>query len=88
MPINRELLDVLVCPVTKLPVSMLDGEMLDTLNRLVAAGKIHTVDGEVLQAAVTEGLITSNGNMIYRIEEGIPIMLEDQGITADQLDNN
>ena len=88
MPINRELLDVLVCPVTKLPVSMLDGEKLDTLNRLVAAGKIHTVDGEGLQAAVTEGLITSNGNMIYRIEEGIPIMLEDQGITADQLDNN
>jgi uncharacterized protein YbaR (Trm112 family) len=88
MPINRELLSVLVCPVTKLPVSMLDAEKLDLLNRLVSEGKIHTMDGNALESPLSEALITNNGNMIYRIDDGIPIMLEDQGIATDQMDNN
>ena len=46
------------------------------------------MDGNVLESPLSEALITNNGNMIYRIDDGIPIMLEDQGIAADQLDNN
>jgi uncharacterized protein YbaR (Trm112 family) len=33
-----------------------------------------------------EGLITEDSTVIYTVEAGIPIMLEEKGIPADQLD--
>jgi uncharacterized protein YbaR (Trm112 family) len=87
MPINRKLLEILVCPVTKLPVFMLDQDKLARLNELIAKGELQTMDGEIINKPLQEALVTSNRNMIYRIENNIPIMLEDQGIASDQVDN-
>ena len=86
MPIDKKLLDILVCPVTKQPVFPLEPALLEKLNALVADGKIELLDGSVVSEAVQEALITRNKTTIYRVENGIPIMLEDQGIAADQLD--
>jgi uncharacterized protein YbaR (Trm112 family) len=33
-----------------------------------------------------EGLITEDGQTIYRIDDGIPVMLIDKGIPANQLE--
>ena len=86
MPIDRKLLDILVCPVTKQPVFPLESVLLEKLNTLVADGKIELLDGSVVSEPVQEALITRNKTTIYRVENGIPIMLEDQGIAANQLD--
>ncbi len=85
MTVDRILLDVLVCPVSKQPVFPADQEMLDLLNRLIQKGKICSADGKSVERPVSEALITRNHGMIYRVEGGVPIMLEDQGIPADQL---
>ncbi len=87
MPIHRKLLEVLVCPVTKLPVNRLSEKKLKRMNDLIREGKIKTMDGNLLREPLTEALITSNRNMVYRVEEGIPIMLEDQGIGTHQIAN-
>ncbi len=87
MPIDRKLLEVLVCPVTKLPVHRLGGKKLKQMNDLVKEGKIRTMDGDILREPLTEALMTSNKNMVYRVERGIPIMLEDQGIGTHQIAN-
>ena len=86
MPINRKLLEILVCPVTKLPVFMLDQDKLARLNQLIVKGELQTMDGETITEPIQEALVTSNRNMIYRIEDNIPVMLEDQGIASDQID--
>ena len=86
MPIDRKLLDILVCPVTRQPVFPLDQDKLDLLNRKIADGKVASMDGEKITETVNEALITGNGNRIYRIDNGIPVMLEEQAIAADQLD--
>ena len=85
MPINSQLLDILVCPVTKLPVSMVNQEMLKRLNDKISNGEVVSKDGNAVTDTLDEALVTSNKTTIYRIQDSIPIMLEDQGIDASQL---
>ncbi len=85
MPINRKLLEILVCPITKLSVSVVDQSTLAKLNELITAGTLHNLNDEAISEPLEEALITRNKNIIYRIENNIPIMLETQGIEADQI---
>ncbi len=86
MPINRKLLEILVCPITKLPVFILEEQKLQKLNGLIAQGTLQTMDGESISEPLQEALITRNKNIIYRIENNIPIMLESQSIAVDQIE--
>ncbi len=85
MAIDKKLLEILVCPTTKVPLKPLAKDRLAILNRSIDSGEIKRVDGEPLQAALSEALITTDGRTIYPVDDGIPIMLEEQGITADQV---
>jgi uncharacterized protein YbaR (Trm112 family) len=46
---------------------------------------VKYVDGASVEEPLDEGLITEDGKTIYRVNDGIPIMLEEQGITANQV---
>ena len=83
--IDKELLDILCCPETKVPVEMLSDEKLKALNERIATGDIKTVDGGKVDTPLDAGLVTEDGRTIYRIDDDIPIMLIDEGIRADQL---
>ena len=41
--------------------------------------------GATVAAPLAEGLITSDGKVIYRIDDGIPVMLPDEAIGTTQL---
>lgn len=85
MPIDRKLLEILRCPVTKQPVLPLSRDKLDKLNALIANGEVHYVDGSKVDHPLQEGLITENGRTVYRVDDSIPVMLEDQSIATEQL---
>jgi uncharacterized protein YbaR (Trm112 family) len=87
MPIDRKLLEILCCPVTKHPVTPLSLDQLDRVNAAIADGQVSTFDGTVVDTRLSEGLITTNGTRIYRVEDEIPIMLETESIPADQIDD-
>lgn len=87
MPIKKELLDILCCPVTKQPVEMLADDKLIRLNDLIARGEIKNVDGSKVESKIDEALITTDGKTIYRIDDGIPVMLVDMGIPTEQIPN-
>ena len=82
MTIDRKLLDILCCPATGVPLEPLRKDQLSALNALIAAGKARYFNDEVVTAPLQEALITENGERIYRIDDGIPIMLEDRAIPA------
>lgn len=84
MAIDGKLLEILCCPVTKSPVSRMASAQLKALNTEIDKGEVHNVAGDVLTAPLSEGLITRSGKTIYPVEDGIPVMLEDQGINTDQ----
>mgnify|MGYP000970680381 FL=1 len=86
MAIDRKLLEILCCPVTKHPVVPLSPDQLERVNTAIADGQVSTFDGTVVDTDLSEGLITTNGTRIYRVDDQIPIMLEAESIPADQID--
>jgi len=85
MPIDKNLLEILCCPVTKVPVKVLPKPKLNALNERIAAGEVKRVSGETVEAPLEEALITENGTTIYRVDDGIPVMLEEEGIPTAPL---
>ena len=87
MPIDRKLLEILVCPVTKQSVSILSASRLAVLNEKILAGDVVNQGGDKVSEALSSALVIQNGTVIYPVAEEIPIMLEDQSIAAIQLDD-
>lgn len=80
MAIDRKLLDVLCCPVTKHPVRPLSRDELQRLNEAIAGGGVRYLDDTPVEQPLDEGLITENEERVYRVDDGIPVMLEDRAI--------
>lgn len=83
---DRRLLDLLCCPQTRQPLALLSAGDLDAINRAISAGGVRRVDGEAQAAPLREGLITRDRRTVYRIDDGIPVLLADEGIAAKQID--
>ena len=86
MSLDKRLLDILCCPDSKQPVSLLGAHQLDTLNRALAAGTLKLLDDSLAQGPLEAGLITADGQRVYRIDDGIPVMLVDQAIDVRGVD--
>ena len=82
---DKRLLDILCCPVSKTPVRPLNATELTALNRAIDAGQVANVAGGPVAARLGEGLITVDRKIVYRIEDGIPVMLPEEGIGTTQL---
>ena len=86
MPIDPKLLEILCCPVSKQPVFPLSKEKLAAVNTAIAAGHVTQANNTVVETPLGEGLITKNKQRIYRIDDGIPVMLEEESIAVDQIE--
>lgn len=84
MAIDRKLLEILCCPVTKVPVKLLPKAKLKLVNDCISDGEVRYVDGSPVREALADALITENDTTIYRVDDGIPVMLEDKGISTLQ----
>ena len=82
---DKRLLDIVVCPLTKLPLQLLDGERLAQLNAAISSGGIRNRAAQALPEALSEALVTRDGRLVYPIREGIPILLEEESIDWQQL---
>lgn len=85
MPINADLLEILCCPETKVPVEVLPEDKLAKLNERISAGEVVYKDGSKVDKPLQEGLITEDNQTVYRVDDDIPVMLVDQGIATRQI---
>ncbi|UHQ22158.1 Trm112 family protein [Lysobacter sp. 5GHs7-4] len=83
---DRKLLDLLVCPLTRQPLLPLDNRGLQALNAAIAAGGVVRGDGDAQSQALREALITRDRKTVYRIDDGIPVLLTEDAIATAQLD--
>jgi uncharacterized protein YbaR (Trm112 family) len=79
---DRKLLDILCCPTTKQSLALLNKAELEALNRAVAQGGLKRNDDSLQSEPVREGLITRDHRTIYRIDDGIPVLLADEAIAT------
>ena len=85
MPIDGKLLEILCCPVSKTPLIRLPASQLDKLNRAIREGEVVTVEGQPVNEALTEALVTEDSKVIYPVIDNIPILLREKGIGTTQL---
>lgn len=84
-PMDKRLLDILCCPISKQPLRPLTRSELDALNRAIGSGDAHTMANATVSCALAAGLITSDGKRVYRIDDDIPVMLADEAIAVAQM---
>ncbi|MCL7714206.1 Trm112 family protein [Stenotrophomonas mori] len=83
---DRKLLDLLVSPDTRQPLALLDSAGLDALNRAIAAGGITRADGVAQAEPLREALVTRDRAQVFRVEDGIPVLLAEEAIATAQID--
>lgn len=82
--IDSELLEILCCPETKQPVSLVEGEAIDRLNERIASGAVQNRGGKAVEEKIDAGLLREDKKFLYPIRDDIPIMLEDEAIPFDE----
>jgi len=86
LPIQSDLLEILCDPVTKTPLQLMTAEQLSKVNAAIRERKVKNAEGTVVEEALQEGLITTDGKTIFRIDNDIPIMLAEHGMAAEQVE--
>ena len=82
---DKRLLTILRCPVSHKALSELKKDKLGRLNAAIAAGQIKNQEGSLLQQPLSEALVTDDGKRIYPVDDGIPVLLENESISMEQL---
>lgn len=82
---DRKLLDILVCPASRQPLALLDRAGLDALNRGIAAGTVRRADDSPQAEALAQALVTQDRKTVYRVDDGIPVLLVEEGIATTQV---
>jgi len=77
---DNNILKILACPITKVPVRMLPQEQLVNINNQIEHRLLRYYDGSIVEDSIENALVTENGKIIYRIDDGIPIMVAPKGI--------
>ncbi len=85
---EQKLLDILCCPATKRPVTPLSRGEVDRLNRLIREGGLIHRDDSPVDQPLREALITDDRAWIYRVDDGIPVMLEGLALPGSALDDS
>ncbi len=76
---DKKLLSILVCPVTRQSLSLLDSARLERLNAQIEKDGVQF--GEHAQTrALREVLITQDGKRLYRVDDGIPVLLPEEAL--------
>lgn len=82
---DRKLLDLLACPATRQPLAMLDAKGLAALNSAISAGHVARGDGQPQATPLREALVTRDRKLVYRIDDGIPVLLAEESIATGQV---
>ena len=83
--IDPEVLKVLCCPETRQPVRLADSALLNQLNERIAARGLLNRTGRSISEALSEGLVRSDGKILYPVRNDIPVMLVEEGIPLDNI---
>lgn len=83
---DKKLLDILCCPIGKHTLAPLASDRLAALNAGIGQSRIRQQDGKIPEQPVRQALLSADGKWIYRIDDGIPVLLADEAIAAAQLD--
>jgi uncharacterized protein YbaR (Trm112 family) len=82
---DKELLELLVCPENQTPLHPAEPSLLEKLNQAIAVGTLVNRAGQPVKEPLQGGLVREDGAMLYPVVDDIPVMLLDEAIPLDQV---
>ena len=70
--------------MSKRALKPLSRTRLAFVNDAMRAGNVQNVAGTVLNTIVADALISDDDKVIYRIDDGVPVLLPEEGIGTTQ----
>lgn len=83
---DKRLLTILRCPVTHKGLAIAKNDTLGRVNAAISAGSVSNRDGNVLSEPLDEALVTDDEKLAYPVANGIPVLLEGESISLDQVE--
>jgi uncharacterized protein YbaR (Trm112 family) len=83
---DKRLLTILRCPVTHKGLNTANRDLLARVNAAIDAGGLANRDGTVLSQPLEEALVTDDEKLAYPVSNGIPVLLEGESISLEQVD--
>ena len=84
--IDKELLEILVCPDRRRPLRLADDQLLGRLNEAIAAGRVSNRGGQPVRQPLAAGLVPEGGGVVFPVIDEIPVLLVEEAILLDQLE--
>lgn len=82
---DKRLLSILRCPVSHKGLSVLKKDELERINVAIREGGLVNHEGATVAEPLAQALVTDDGKRIYPIADGIPVLLEGESISMEQL---
>ena len=76
---------MLCCPETRQPVRLADSALLNQLNERIAARGLLNRARRSVSETLSEGLVRSDGKILYPVRNDIPVMVVEEGIPLDNV---
>ena len=83
--LNEDILELLVCPKTKLPLRYASQKQVMQTNRLAENNSLSFVNGLAVNDTLTGLLIRSDDAIAYGIFDDIPNLLAQEGIPLNKV---
>ena len=77
---ENHLLEILCCPITRRSLQRVPVEKLQRINSAITAGNVRNQSQSSVETILDEALMTIDGELVYPIVDGIPVLLEDECI--------
>lgn len=78
--IDEKLVEILVCPATKMKLRLESVDSVRLLNEMISRRQLKTVNGIELTSQMEGILVREDGEIGYGIFDGIPNLLAEEGI--------
>ena len=85
--IDKELLDIIVCPETKQDLVLADPALVERINLLIEKGELRNRSKQAVTEKIDDGLVRVDRKYLYPIRDDIPILLIDESISLEELSN-
>jgi len=83
--IDKELLEILVCPENHTRLQLAEEPLVAKLNAAIAAGGLTNRGGEPVTEPIHGGLVREDGTLLYPIRDDVPVMIVDEAIPLEGL---